>query len=66
MSPQGPHFSPQSTAKSNDKITNLTKNGIYWLSVVVTASLNSEKIRMKKCMMIMIIISISRKAFTSK
>ena len=25
-----PHFSPRSTAKTNDKSTNLRKNGIYW------------------------------------
>ena len=30
MSPQGPHFSPHGTAKTNDKSTNLRKNGIYW------------------------------------
>ena len=30
MSPQGSHFSPHSTAKTNDKSTNLKKNGIYW------------------------------------
>ena len=30
MSPQGPHFSPHSTAKTNDKSKNLRKNGIYW------------------------------------
>ena len=30
MSSQGPHFSPRSTAKTNDKSTNLIKNGIYW------------------------------------
>ena len=30
MSSQGPHFSPRSTAKNNDKSTNLRKNGIYW------------------------------------
>ena len=29
ISPQGPHFSPHSTAKTNDKSTNLRKNGIY-------------------------------------
>ena len=28
MSPQGPHISPHSTAKTNDKSTNLKKNGI--------------------------------------
>ena len=56
MSPQGPYFSPRSTAKTKDKSTNLWKNGIYCVSDVVTASVNSEKTRMKKCMMIMIII----------
>ena len=30
MSSQGPHFSPRSTAKTNNKRTNLRKNGIYW------------------------------------
>ena len=30
ISSQGPHFSPGSTAKTNDKSTNLRKNGIYW------------------------------------
>ena len=30
MSLQGPHFSAHSTAKNNDKITNLRKNGIYY------------------------------------
>ena len=30
MSPQGPHSSAQCTAKTNDKSTNLSKNGIYW------------------------------------
>ena len=30
MSSEQPHFSPRSTAKTNDKSTNLRKNGIYW------------------------------------
>ena len=30
ISSQGPHFSPRSTAKTNDRSTNLGKNGIYW------------------------------------
>ena len=31
MSPPGPHFSPHSTAKTNnDKNTNLGMNDIYW------------------------------------
>ena len=29
ISSQGPHFSPRSTAKTNDKSTNLRKN-VYW------------------------------------
>ena len=30
ISLQGPRFSPRSTAKTNDKSTNVRKNGIYW------------------------------------
>ena len=30
ISSQGPHYSPRSTAKTNDKSTNLRKNGICW------------------------------------
>ena len=30
ISPQGPYFSPHSTAKNNDKSTYLRKKGIYW------------------------------------
>ena len=30
ISSQGHQFSPRSTAKTNDKSTNLRKNGIYW------------------------------------
>ena len=30
MSPQGPHFSAHSTAKTNNKSTNFRKNGMYW------------------------------------
>ena len=29
MNPLEPHFNPHSTAKTNDKSTNLRKNGIY-------------------------------------
>ena len=53
MSLQGPHFSPHSTAKTNDKSTNLRKNGIFGISDVVTASVYSEKTRLKRCMMIL-------------
>ena len=52
--PQRPHFSAHSTAKTNDKSTNLRKNGTIGISVVLTASVYSEKIRLKKLMMIMI------------
>ena len=62
LSSQGPHCSPCSTAKINDKYTNLTSIGI---SDVVTASVYSEKTRLKK-LMIMIIIIITKKTFTSK
>ena len=41
--------------------------GIYWYNDVVTASVYSEKTRMKKLMMKMIIIIIiTEKPFTSK
>ena len=30
ISSERPHFSPRSTAKTNNKSTNLRKNGIYW------------------------------------
>ena len=58
MSSQVPHFSPRSTAKTNDKSTNLACISI---SDVVTASVYSEKTHLKKLMMIMkmIIITIS-------
>ena len=60
---QGPHFSPRSTAKTNDKSTNLRKNASTSISDVVTASVYSEKTRLKKLMMIMkIIISITNKS----
>ena len=51
---QGTHFSPQNTAKTNHKSTNLRKNNI---SDVAFASVNAEKTRMKK-LMIMIVINI--------
>ena len=46
MSQQGPHFSPHSTAKTNNKSTNLGKNDIYWYKLRVY----SEKTRLKKLM----------------
>ena len=62
-----PHFSPRSTTKTNDKSTNLRKNDIYFMSGVVTASVYSEKTRMKKLMVMkmIIIIMITEKPFTS-
>ena len=65
MRSQGPHFGPRSTAKTNDKSTNLRKNGIYGICDVVTASVYSEKTCLKKLMMmkmIIIIISIMNKS----
>ena len=53
MSPQGPHFSPHSTARTNDKSTNLRKNASIGISDVVTASVYSEKTCLKKLMMMM-------------
>ena len=53
MSQHRPHFSPQSKAKANYKSTNLRKNGIYWISDVVTASVYLEKTCLKKLMLIM-------------
>ena len=58
MSPQGPHFSPCSTAKTNNKSTNLRKNGIFGISDAVTASVYLEKSRLKKLMMMMKVIII--------
>ena len=43
MSQKAPHFSPHSTTKTNDKSTNLRKNGIFGINDVVTASVYSEK-----------------------
>ena len=60
MSPHGPHFSAHSTAKTNDKSTNLRKNGIIGISDVVTASVYLEKTRLKKLMNIIIIINKSQ------
>ena len=38
MIQQGPHFSPYSTAKTNDKSTNLRKNDFSGISDVAIAS----------------------------
>ena len=63
MSSQEPHFSRHSTAKTNDKSTNLASIGIC---DDVSASVYSEKTCLKKLMMIMkmiiIIITSNRKS----
>ena len=43
MSSQGPHFSPHSKAKTNDKSTNIRRMASIGISDVVTASVYSEK-----------------------
>ena len=58
MSPQGPHFSPHSTAKTNDKSIISVSSGI---SDIVITSIYSKKTLPKKCMMIMIIIMLMNK-----
>ena len=60
MSQPKTSFSPHSTANTNDKSTNLRKNGI---SDVGIASVHSEKTHRKKLMMI---IQVTEKPFTSK
>ena len=68
MSPQEPHLSPHSTAKSNDKSINRRRMASIGISDVVTASVYSEKTRLKKLMIMIIIITSNRKTipFTSK
>ena len=68
ISSQGPHFSPRSTAKTNGKSTISGRMASIGISDVVTASVYSEKTRMKKLMMMKMIINviITEKPFTSK
>ena len=56
MSSQGPHFSPRSTAKTTIKVQILSRMASIGISDVVTASVYSEKTRMKKLMMMKMII----------
>ena len=58
-------FSPHSKAKANYKGGNLRKIGNSCISDVAIASVHSEKTRLKKMIMIIIII-ITEKPFTSK
>ena len=53
MSLQVPHFSPRSTAKTNDKKYKSQKEWYLLVEDVVTASRYSEKIRLKKLLMMM-------------
>ena len=64
ISLQGPHFSPCSTAETNDQSTNIGRMASIGISDVVTASVYSEKTHTKKLMMmkmIIIIITSNRK-----
>ena len=67
MSLQGPHFSPRSTAKTNDKSTISGRMASIGISDVVTASVYSEKTHLKKLIMMMmmkmiiVVISITEK-----
>ena len=58
-------FSPHSTAKTKDKTTNLIKNDIYGIIYLTFATVYSKKSSLKNLIMIIIII-ITEKAFTSK
>ena len=64
-SQQGPHFSPHSTSKTNDKSTFLGRMVSSGISDVLIPSVNSEKTHLKKLMMMnmmmMMIIRIKRK-----
>ena len=62
MSQQGPYFSPHSKAKAKYKSTNLRKLVISGINDVAIASVHSEKTRLKKLIMIIIIISIMNKS----
>ena len=74
MSQQGPHLSPHSTVKTNDKSTFLMKDVSSGMNDVVIASVYSGKtclkklmmMMMMKMMMMMIIIIVTQKLFTSK
>ena len=53
---QGPHFSPSSTAKPTIKVQISGRMASIGISDAVTASVYSEKTRLKKLMMIKMII----------
>ena len=59
MSQQGPHFSPHSKAEANYKKAQ-NSGKLVTISDVVTASVYSEKTRLRKLIMIIIIMNISQ------
>ena len=61
MSQQGPQFSPHSKAKAIYKSTNPRKLVTNGISDVVFASVYSEKTRLKKCLIMITIITSNRK-----
>ena len=61
---QGPHFSPHSTAKPRIKAQISGRMICNGISVVAFASVYSEKTRLKK--MVIMIIIITEKPFTCK
>ena len=66
ITPQGPHFSPHSTAKTNYKCTYPRKNGIWWYKCCsVRFSILGEN-PPEELMLMIIIIIITEKPFTSK
>ena len=60
MSQQGPHFSPHSKAKANDKSTNLRRMVSSGISDVAFALVYFEKTSLKKLIMIIIIMKKSQ------
>ena len=55
ISSQGPHFSPRSTAKKTIKVQISGRMASIGISDVVTASVYSEKTRMKKLLLLLLL-----------
>ena len=62
-SQQGPHFSPHSKAKANYKAQISGKLVTSGISDVATASVHSEKTRLKKMIMIILLLQVTEKPF---
>ena len=60
MSQQGPHFSPYCTTKTNDKGTNPGRMVSSGISDVAFASVHSEKTSLKKLMITIINIKLTK------